>query len=362
MSDDEHWYPALSWSDGALRVDVESGVVWPSVTTILGEICSKPALRGWTGREAAKFALGNAATLAGMVEGDQYDDAVRLVAEASDRIAEDASETGVQVHRWLEAHLKGEHADFTDEEWDRVEPFVPTLVDFLERTRPTVVWAEATVYNLRDKYAGTSDIGLMFPFPLAVIDKAGRLLGTIPAGVLVVVDLKTGKSIWPEAYHQIIGYLECTHLDPKTGDPVVPMPRAGGGVVLHATPTGWRLHPVLPTKAMRHAWRHARVWFDTVRTHHTAAAGIGLQADGGSLLLEDLPGIPAAVVAALAWSNPPVRTLAELEVFGPEAYGAQPGIGPKRLEKARGLLALEGRSWPELAPAPARARRRKVAA
>ncbi|WP_018504272.1 hypothetical protein [Parafrankia discariae] len=377
--DDEHWYDNPWWTPGR---DPESDRRWPSVTTILGRTFVKWQLRPWAAREAAGFAFDNgpiladlaeerARTAAGLtdragpvparaaVEGRNV--AVTLAAETSDRIADDAAETGVQVHAWLEAHLKGEPRNFDDDAWRRITPFIPVLLDFLARCAPDpdqIVWAEATVHHEVLRYSGTTDLGLILPFPLPVIERlpreqggGARLLGVIPAGVVIVVDLKTGKEVRPDAAHQLVGYAECTHLDPKTGGPLVRMPRAGGGAVLHVTPAGWKLHPVLLTKGMRHAWRHAVGWFHGPHTHHRAAAGIGVQPDGDSLSLTGLPGIPAAVAAALALQQEPVLTLADLEQYGPAAYLGTPGIGAKRLELARGLLALEGRAWPDTTPA-----------
>jgi hypothetical protein len=119
----------------------------------------------------------------------------------------------------------------------------------METVKPDIKAAETKVYH-RDTpgylYAGTMDM-------LAEIN-----------GEMSIIDIKTGKSVWPEACLQINAY---AHADFLVADPhhpgakqitqkngkrwyewhgpakdEYPMPEVKSGYVLHLTDDGWELH------------------------------------------------------------------------------------------------------------------------
>lgn len=137
------------------------GKFLPSVTTILS-IVRKPALETWRGE------LGN---------------------EEADRLMHEAGDMGSSVHTLCEAVHYGVP-------WCSNDPNIVAMVESYERWFNTyvrkVLHVEKLVVNLPYGYAGRVD--------LVAVLKGDRL----PS----VIDLKTGKGIWPEMPLQLSAYKE----------------------------------------------------------------------------------------------------------------------------------------------------------
>jgi hypothetical protein len=331
--DGERWYQN-PWREGER---------WPSVTTILGAVANKPNLLEWRSREAARFAVDNFDTMFSLIAEGKDREAIELAAGEPDRIAERAADLGKLFHRLAEAEIKGEAATMTDEEAEAVAPFMESFHRFLEETKPTFRWAEATVYHQWAKYAGTTDGGVEFGVPVPVINSKGKLVDSFPPGSLLNTDWKTGRSVRVETVAQQVAYSTATHMGIKDQlNTVVPMPKVVGAAVVHIRPDGFRVHGVRVTPAARAAWEHAVAWFNWLRGEAAGDLGIGLRGFV-DLHLDDLPGIDIRVRNALAMDG--VRTLADLEAYGEVAFRAIKFAGAAGADRARGLLALEGREW-----------------
>lgn len=329
--DRERWYPSPD----------DPNDLWPSVTTIRDAVTAKPALQGWYAREAARYAVDHCSEMAALVENGMADVAREDAAGAAGRIADKAANLGKLFHRLAEAEVKGEAWTCTEDEWEAVEPYMDTLHRFVDECEPEYVWAEATVYNRRLRYAGTCDCGVRLAVPLPVIVRR-RLVHTFAPRDLLAGDYKTGRSVWPDAIPQLGGYGMCDYMDIKDVlGTIVPMPDTAGGVVIHIRPDGYRLHGVLWTPQLRAGWTHARRWFDVLRGFDDAL-GVGVVA--GGLRIEDAPGLDIRVRNALALEG--VVTLADLEAMGEAAFLAVRHAGPAQATKARELLTIENRSWP----------------
>lgn len=222
-----------------------------SVTTILDAL-PKKALVGWAAREVAEFAVANRATLDAILSG------VRLVADATtetgprggirttrtyghvisdpDAVAaavdylkgspyrsrERKADVGTLVHAEVEAHILG-----------TPRPEVPVdavahmghFRRFVESWSPEFAASEATVWNRTESYAGTLDF---------VATMGGRTM---------LVDVKTGKDVYPEVALQLCAYARAEFALAPDGSET-PLPAIDGACVLHLTADGYRVVPV----------------------------------------------------------------------------------------------------------------------
>jgi hypothetical protein len=189
------------------RTDSKSGRFYtvdgeklPSVTSVLGCI-AKPALIAWAAGEERKAVIHAATTLyeglrtngvtvpASMFRSSL--DAELGAAKAHIKVMEAAGEIGTQVHARIEWYLRvllgqkvgdapflSESAQIAYEAWE----------DWTNSVELRPVHVEKTVYSLTHRYAGTMDL-------LAYVNDT-----------LTLVDWKTGKSIYPEAFVQNAAY------------------------------------------------------------------------------------------------------------------------------------------------------------
>jgi hypothetical protein len=178
----------------------------PSVTTVLGTL-AKPALIGWAAKEERKYV--------GAVAGELYKRLFTVVAEpvtpdkftemlneelgklANRQLLEQAASVGTQVHNRIEWNLKGE----LGLERAVAEPALTTdqakrAFKRWEEWRITVklkpIAMEKRIYSMLFGYGGTLDL-------LAEVELDGKVM-------LVVIDWKTGKAVYAEAYLQNVAY------------------------------------------------------------------------------------------------------------------------------------------------------------
>ena len=177
---------------------------------------------------------------------------IDYVKRAHQRIKDTATALGSEIHNYVEAVNLGKPVPtFPLHAKARMRHFA----DFIETVKPRIEAAETKVYHGADHkyrpptprclYAGTLDM-------LAEID-----------GRMSVVDVKTGKAVWPEAALQINAYayadfvIEDPHhpgarqITPKRGkrwyewhgpaEDEIPMPEVQAGYVLHLRDDGWDL-------------------------------------------------------------------------------------------------------------------------
>lgn len=350
--DDDRWYPRLR-EDGTL----DPNELVPSVTTILGDTVDRPGLPSAAARIAAEYVwdLG--------VVADAREDVVKAAVAEHRKQWDRKADAGTAVHKAMAAHFKGLDAvKWTPEEKALASPFMDSLNDFLHNGGYHPLWAEATIHNIDPEYpfAGTSDTGGYFDYDLPVLDlRSGsyRRTGTIPAGTVGEMDLKTGPGDWSDQIAQLVGYHLCPHMLPdRFGNPV-DKPKTTWGAILKVRPDTWSIHPVIYTDIHRKAFLANRVWFEWLREHGPAARGAGLRS--GRLHVADIPGkvMPAAIAAALAnrklRDGGPVLTVEDLAAMGEEGLvefarahcDKFNRIGPARLAALTEILKLDGRTW-----------------
>lgn len=167
------------------------------------------------------------------------------VKRAHQRIKESAADLGTEVHRLFESMNLGTQPPT----WPLpVRAKMRAIEQFVADVSPRIEAAEVKVYSRTHGYAGTCDL-------IAEID-----------GRLAVVDLKTSKSVWPEAALQVSAYARADFLvaDPhhpgavqenKRGqkryytwsgpaEDEIAMPAIEAGYVLHVRDDGYDLYPV----------------------------------------------------------------------------------------------------------------------
>lgn len=226
--------------EGRAYRDPETGIQYPSVTTILKN-SPKADLMRWAARVVAERARDRV----DIVLGDPDKVVDRLQYAPSD-YRDERAWVGSGVHRAVEAQMLGiwyEPEEFTPEQ----ERIMDWFDVFLEDYRIEPVLTECTI--LGDGYMGTLD-GLW-----KVTDRwAGETF-------YVLLDLKTSKSLWPEHEYQLAALANATHWFEmvEEGTP---------GAHMHKHPklgkTWWLKHEGLPH-------------FDQVRILHVTKSGYNFQ-------------------------------------------------------------------------------------
>jgi hypothetical protein len=126
-----------------------------SVTTLLDmALGAGRGLQDYIARETATAAVDKRATLDAMLKEGTRDEAIKFLMDARWASIDRARARGDEVHRAAEAIALGaEPITMRDE----IKPYVEQLVRWLKTWRPKFVLAEAPVYNLTYRYAGTCD-------------------------------------------------------------------------------------------------------------------------------------------------------------------------------------------------------------
>lgn len=212
-------------------------VKYASVTSITGLLPKN--LTWWAGNAVADCAFNQQADWKDLPTREERYEYVR---RAHDRIKSSAADLGTEIHGYVEAMNLGKPIPtFPLVAKARMRHFA----DFIATVKPRIEAAETKVYSRAHGYAGTCDL-------IAEID-----------GKMAVVDLKTGKSVWPEAALQIAAYAYADFLvsDPHhpgakqitpkrskrfytwTGpaEDELAMPDVQAGYVLHLRDDGWDL-------------------------------------------------------------------------------------------------------------------------
>lgn len=244
--------------DGRRYTCPVTGVIYPSVTAVLN-VMDKP-LGNWIAKLTAEYAYDQRALWQDLGR----DAAVALIKEERWRSTNRSAIMGTLVHGAVECYIEGGlldvdaalelavRLDADDDKWlrnlaeaqlrdaevawrvDDMRPFLAAFQKFLVDWVPVFEYTEATVYCDDYGYAGSLDFLCRLPH--------------LTTG-LNVVDIKTGKGVYPEAALQLAGYRFANRIvtgDPMNGKPweSVPMPEIVGGYVLHLRPEGYELYPV----------------------------------------------------------------------------------------------------------------------
>ena len=133
---------------------VELERLW-SVTTLLDmALGAGRGLLNWHSEQTAIAAVDKQRTLATMLEEGTREDAIKWLMQQRWAATDRAKARGEEVHRAAEAIALGAEPITMRPE---IEPYVAQLVRWLKTWKPKFVMAEAPVYNLTHRYAGTCD-------------------------------------------------------------------------------------------------------------------------------------------------------------------------------------------------------------
>ena len=224
-----------------------------SVTTILGAL-NKPALLYWAAEQTAELAVNVARSLPARVDEEGREQVVRWLRDARFRPPKDhrsAADLGKAVHEAVEKYALSGIRPEVDEE---VRPFLERFDEWAQRWQPRFLAAEAAIYNLTYRYAGTLDA-------ICVIDGSPVLIDYKSSRKSVDVDGKPTKP-YPEAALQLAAYRHAEMmavwrarrferykrryylLNGDEREIGIEMPKVDGAMVLHLTPEHADLYPV----------------------------------------------------------------------------------------------------------------------
>lgn len=183
--------------------------------------------------------------------------ALRWLKGAAERHRDEAAVRGIAVHDEAEAlvleqaHEAGRliiaGAELTP--WPAgLEGYQHAFTSWLTDFQPRFEATEATVFNRQQAYAGTLDC-------LAWV----RLDPDRPEEMLLIVDYKSGRAIYPDVALQLSAYARSEFIGLPDGVTALPMPQPQAGAVLHLTAKGqYKFRLVRIDEPVYDAFRFAR--------------------------------------------------------------------------------------------------------
>lgn len=193
---------ATTAKDGSRRYMV-TGIPLPSANTVLGAL-DKPGLNTWKLKKVAAAIASDEGLLAQCRNGEEW----KAVRTALDTAPSPEADLGTAVHLYTERYDLGE--DVTDCPPD-VRPFLDQWIRLRTDYGLIPVAVERTVAHPDYGYAGTFDRIMA----CELVDVADL----IHPGCRLphILDVKTGKGVWPDHALQAAGYAHAPYLwDPDT--------------------------------------------------------------------------------------------------------------------------------------------------
>lgn len=235
-----------------------------SVTTLLKlGLGTSPALVGWAVRTTAEYALDNRDALTPLYTADR-DAAIKVVTDARFQKSGKAAARGTDVHRAAEALALG--AVSTIDELDlepHIVPYVEQYLGFLERHEPKFLLAEAPVYNVSQRYAGTTDgimelSGRTVIFDLKTTDKNldAKTRPPYPEVALQLAAYSRAELVGLLAEKREVNYARYYVFDERAHHE--PMPPVDGAVCIVVSPFDCRVIPVRIDDDIYRAFLHVR--------------------------------------------------------------------------------------------------------
>lgn len=217
------------------RVDRTSGrfYVWEgkrywSVTTIT-QVVPKPWMGPWKARLTAQYAVEHLEFLQNMVAEVGIDRTVDWLKREADRYRDDAALKGSRIHEAAEATA----LDLPRDPWTELEqPYMEGWQNWVDDWGVSFVAIEAPVFSKQHWYAGCLDA-------IVTLDKG--------KGPTVLVDYKTGKSVYAETGLQLAAYRHSeTFIGLPDGDedPTPPVDAAAVVRLDPSVPRGYEFTPL----------------------------------------------------------------------------------------------------------------------
>jgi hypothetical protein len=191
-----------------------------SVTTVISDGVPKPGLQRWFIKNIVKAAASERVRLALLTQAEVETYLLSTLTPAS---TENSAALGSRVHSKAETMTRGESIGVVP---DEERPFMENFIRFLGDFKPHYIEAESSVYSRKYGYAGTLD---------AVVEIDGKTH---------VLDIKTGKSVWPEVALQLAAYKHADFFGRADGGSPPMVKTSDTGLVLHLRPDRYELVPV----------------------------------------------------------------------------------------------------------------------
>jgi hypothetical protein len=189
----------------------------PGVTTIINSGLPKPALINWAAETTAGYAVDHWDELADLTPSAR----LKLLTKARWETSKAAIARGTEIHAAAEMLHQGVSVQLDDALVGPVEAYARLL----DQWKINATWIETPVVNRKHWYAGTLD-----------------LIATVNDTHTALIDVKTGKGVFPETALQLAAYRYAeTILD---GDHEVAMPQVDTVYVAHVMPDAAELVPV----------------------------------------------------------------------------------------------------------------------
>jgi hypothetical protein len=234
--------PKSSWRDRFYTID---GHRVPSVTTVL-DIIAKPALGPWYAKEERRYFETAMLEVLSRPGARDPEFVLAAVAEAvsgvkaADREKQKAAAIGTAVHAGIEWELRrqlGEDAGPAPRLPEAAAWAVESWKDWARSVNLKPLAIERAVYCLECGYAGTLDLYARVK------------------GVLTVLDWKSGKAIYPEAFLQNLAYRHAATRAglPSTQGLIVRLPK-------QLNDPAWEVMPVPATLTLEDFLAALRLW------------------------------------------------------------------------------------------------------
>lgn len=206
-----------------------------SVTTVIEHGIPKPGLVHWAAIEVAKCAMDYLPRLLRARGEEARENVYQWLRRAAERRRDSAADLGTSIHDAVEASILGTP---WPEPTDEQRPFLDAFARFCDRWQPDWEASEMVVANLEHGWAGKGDAWARLILPN---------LG--PKPILIIIDWKSGKNIYPEVALQLSAYARAEVAWLRDGTMVTP-PQPQHAAVVHLRPDkypktgGYRIRPV----------------------------------------------------------------------------------------------------------------------
>jgi hypothetical protein len=196
-----------------------------SVTQILGASMAKPALTTWAAKAAAEYAVDHWDELLELGPSNR----LQLISAAPWRETQAKAARGTLIHDLASRLVAGQEVDVTDEVRGHVDSYLKFCDDW--QLQELLVEVPVGAGGARNRaYAGTLDL-------VAVLSQ------TFDDAETWILDIKTGKGVYPEVALQLAAYRYAEFYADEQGQPQ-PLPHIDRAGVVHLHDHGYDLYPV----------------------------------------------------------------------------------------------------------------------
>lgn len=244
-----------------------------SATTLIKDaLGTSQALVNWAVNTTAVAAYDRQAILHQFHQDGDREGAIKWLKDQRWQKTGEAAARGTDVHRVAEAMHLGQVVDYDE----HLEGYIAQYRRFLSDFRPEFLLAEAPVYNLTHRYAGTLDgVAIIDGRPVVVDIKttahgpdSGKSRPPFPEVALQLTLYRHAEQVGLLAERKEIQYRRYYVIDEQAH--LEPMPETEGGVCIVVSPEDYLVVPVDTSeriwKACRHVIQVARYQTETAKT------------------------------------------------------------------------------------------------